>query len=190
MDKQPLNYIEWVARETIRPNDYNPNKQPPPEFRLLKVSILQDGWTQPIVVFGDVIVDGEHRWQVSADPDIAALTGGLVPIVRITGDINHRMMSTIRHNRARGEHGVLPMAEIVRSLLDGGMDSESVQSLLQMEQEEVTRLAERGEAGCRGEDDAQLRQGVGSGMSLRYYRTAFDNYMLSIIPERPNGECR
>ena len=54
------------------------------------------------------------------------------------------MMSTIRHNRARGEHGVLPMAEIVRSLLDGGMDSESVQSLLQMEQEEVTRLAERG----------------------------------------------
>jgi len=144
MTEQPIDAVEWVARETIRPNDYNPNKQPPPEFRLLKVSILQDGWTQPIVVFGDVIVDGEHRWQVSADPDIAALTGGLVPIVRITGDINHRMMSTIRHNRARGEHGVLPMAEIVRSLLDGGMDSESVQSLLQMEQEEVTRLAERG----------------------------------------------
>lgn len=146
---QPLESLEWVARDTVQPNDYNPNKQPPPEFRLLKVSILQDGWTQPIVVFDDgtggkpLIVDGEHRWRVSEDPEIAALTGGLIPVVRIVGDVNHRMMSTIRHNRARGEHAVLPMAQIVRTLLDGGIDGESIQTLLQMEPEEISRLAER-----------------------------------------------
>lgn len=149
IDKQPLNKVEWVARESIGPNDYNPNKQPPPEHRLLKVSIMEDGWTQPIVVFDDgsgekpVIVDGEHRWRVSADPEIRKLTGGMVPIVRILGTREHRMMSTIRHNRARGEHHVLPMAEIVRALLDGGIASEDVQFLLQMEDEEVERLAER-----------------------------------------------
>ena len=149
MMKQPLDNIEWVPRDSIAPNDYNPNKQPPPEFRLLKVSILEDGWTQPIVVFDDgsgakpVIVDGEHRWLASADADIANLTDGLVPIVRIQGDASHRMMSTIRHNRARGEHHVLPMAEIIRALLEGGIDREDIQFLLQMEDEEVERLAER-----------------------------------------------
>lgn len=146
---QPLSNVEWVPRDTIEPNDYNPNKQPPPEHRLLRVSIMEDGWTQPIVVFDDggdgkpVIVDGEHRWRVSADPEIAAITSGKVPVVRIKGTRQQRMMSTIRHNRARGEHHVLPMAEIVRALLENGISSEDVQFLLQMEDEEVERLAER-----------------------------------------------
>lgn len=146
---QPLNAVEWVSRDSITPNDYNPNKQPPPEHRLLKVSILEDGWTQPIVVFDDgsgskpIIVDGEHRWRVSAEPEVSKLTGGKVPIVRINGNLEHRMMSTIRHNRARGEHHVLPMAEIVRALLDGGINKDDVQFLLQMEEEEVERLSER-----------------------------------------------
>lgn len=146
---QPISRVRWVPRDSIRPNDYNPNCQPPPEFRLLKVSIMQDGWTQPIVAFDaqdgakPVIVDGEHRWKTSADPEVAAMTGGLVPVVFISGDAAHRMMSTIRHNRARGEHGVLPMAEIVKALLGGGTEPGEIQTLLQMEAEEVERLAER-----------------------------------------------
>jgi ParB-like chromosome segregation protein Spo0J len=149
MKKQPLDLVEWVDRDSIEPNDYNPNKQPPPEHRLLKVSILEDGWTQPIVVFDDgsgkkpVIVDGEHRWRVSGDKEIKKLTKGRVPIVRIAGSREQRMMSTIRHNRARGEHHVLPMAEIVRALLDAGIEKGDVQFLLQMEEEEVERLAEK-----------------------------------------------
>jgi ParB-like chromosome segregation protein Spo0J len=90
-----------------------------------------------------IIVDGEHRWRTAADPEIAAMTEGMVPIVRIKGDLSHRMMSTIRHNRARGEHAVLPMAEIVRKLLEAGQSQEDVQLLLQMEAEEVERLARR-----------------------------------------------
>jgi ParB-like chromosome segregation protein Spo0J len=90
-----------------------------------------------------VIVDGEHRWRVSGDKEVAAMTGGKVPIVKIMGTREHRMMSTIRHNRARGEHHVLPMADIVRALLEGGIASSDVQFLLQMEDEEVERLAER-----------------------------------------------
>jgi ParB-like chromosome segregation protein Spo0J len=146
---QPVSRIEWVRREAITANDYNPNVQPPPEHRLLKISLLEDGWTQPIVVIDEgggakpVIVDGEHRWRCAADPDVAALTGGLVPIVRIVADRAHRIMSTVRHNRARGEHAVLPMAEVVRELLAGGAAVEDVCFLMQMEPEEVDRLADR-----------------------------------------------
>lgn len=146
--KQPVSNVQWVDRATIVPNDYNPNKQPPPEHRLLKVSILEDGWTQPIVIFDDgsggkpIIIDGEHRWLASKDKDIFGLTGGKVPVVKVSGDIAHRMMSTIRHNRARGEHHILPMADIVISLLQIGIDKEKIQFLLQMEDEEVERLAE------------------------------------------------
>ena len=103
------------------------------------------------------IVDGFHRWTVSADPRIYAMTAGYVPVVRLvppaTGD---QMLSTIRHNRARGEHGVLPMAAIVRRLRDeGGLSVEAVMQRCGMEKEEVTRLYERGgmtERGTQGKE--------------------------------------
>jgi len=149
MINQPIGSVEWVPRDSITPNDYNPNKQPQVEFRLLKVSLLQDGWTQPIVVFDDgsggkpVIVDGEHRWKTSADPSVARLTDGLVPIVRIAKSRSNLMMSTIRHNRARGEHSVLDMAKIVSELIESKMSIDDICLLLGMEDEEVNRLAER-----------------------------------------------
>lgn len=147
--KQPISNIEWVPRDSIEANDYNPNKQAPPEHRLLKVSILQDGWTQPIVVFDEgsgtkpIIVDGEHRWRVSSDKAIAAMTGGMVPIVRIKKNREERIMSTIRHNRARGEHAVKSMAELVKELLESGKDPDEICVLLGMEDEEVRRLSEK-----------------------------------------------
>lgn len=159
---QPLDAVTWVPRASVRPNNYNPNSVPPPELRLLKVSILQDGWTQPIVVHrgSGVIVDGEHRWTVSGDADVAKLTGGLVPVVYVEGDVDHRMMSTIRHNRARGEHGVRPMAEIVRALLAGGTGKDDVMFLLQMEEEEVERLAvSAGMPAVVGRDTAAFNAG-------------------------------
>lgn len=147
---QPLSRVQWVPRESLQPNNYNPNKMAPPERELLIVSIVSDGWTQPIVIYrlnavAIEIVDGFHRWNVSDDPRVMALTGGLVPIVELpaSADREHRMMSTIRHNRARGAHGVLPMAEIVRALIEAGKSPEDIQELLQMEDEEVERLAER-----------------------------------------------
>ena len=53
------------------------------------------------------------------------------------------MMSTIRHNRARGNHTVKQMAVIVRELLERGHPPEDIQFLMQMEAEEVDRLADK-----------------------------------------------
>lgn len=180
MKPQPVGTIEWMPVAALRPNNYNPNVQPPPEHRLLKVSLLEDGWTQPIVVFEDtdptcagcdcarstcdgyraagkiaccpeckhaselIIIDGEHRWRCARDePTVAAMTGGLVPIVRLVKTRAHLLMSTVRHNRARGAHRVKAMAEIVRELLERGTPAEDVCFLLQMEAEELHRLADR-----------------------------------------------
>src|SRR5689334_9004886 len=109
LEVQPLSRVEWLPREALHSNDYNPNRVPPTELDLLKTSILEDGWTQPIVArLSGEIVDGFHRWTVSADPQIAAMTGGLVPVVRLPDDtpLEQQMAATIRHNRARGAHAV------------------------------------------------------------------------------------
>lgn len=143
IEAQPLNEITWLPRDELKPNAYNPNKVAPPELELLKLSIMEDGWTQPIVVNADMeIVDGFHRWTVSGDPQIMEMTEGLVPVVKVAPhDGEHQMMSTIRHNRARGTHGVLDMAKIVQTLVNEGRSMEEIQRRLSMEREEVIRLA-------------------------------------------------
>jgi ParB-like chromosome segregation protein Spo0J len=134
-----------VNRDELKPNGYNPNAVAPPEMELLKISILEDGWTQPIVANRDnTIVDGFHRWTVSKDKEVFALTGGMVPVVYIDPpDESSKRMATIRHNRARGTHAVMRMADIVEGMLMEGMAMEEICKRLQMETEEVIRLANR-----------------------------------------------
>jgi ParB-like chromosome segregation protein Spo0J len=141
-EKQPISNIQWVFREKLLPNGYNPNKVAPPELKLLKISIIEDGWTQPIVINSDyTIVDGFHRWTVSGHAEIYALTEGYVPVVMLEpADANQRKMATIRHNRARGTHGVLEMSNIVADMVKEGLSGEEIMSRLMMEKEEVVRL--------------------------------------------------
>lgn len=85
--EQPIANVCWYPREILRANAWNPNHVAPPELKLLRTSILEDGWTQPIVVGPtdeeDVfeVIDGFHRWLISDDPDVWRLTEGLVPVV-------------------------------------------------------------------------------------------------------------
>lgn len=141
IEGQPISRVEWVPRERLHANNYNPNKVPKIELDLLAQSILTSGWTQPIVVDNeDQIIDGFHRWTVSDRPEIAALTAGCIPIVRLNGTRREQMLATIRHNRARGQHSIAPMAAIVRELRDDGMTEEEIWDELRMEDEEVERL--------------------------------------------------
>lgn len=154
-EAQPISRVIWTAREDLSSNAWNPNRQAPPEKRLLKTSILENGWTQPIVaryIDGLLeIVDGYHRWMTSADPEVYALTGGLVPVVILPDcDPELARLATVRHNRARGVHGVLGMADIVADLLQGGMSPEEIGRRLEMDPEEVDRLADRGVMTKRG----------------------------------------
>ena len=156
-DTQPITAVEWVHRDRLSANDWNPNKQAAPETRLLETSILENGWTQPIVVRefdGGArleIVDGYHRWLVAHKPKVEVLTDCHVPIVRLpecADDVAR--MSTIRHNRARGTHYVVAMATIVADLVESGLDPAEVGKRLEMDSEEVDRLLDHGQMTKRG----------------------------------------
>src|SRR4029077_12946464 len=71
---EPVDFVKWVLAENVVANDYNPNKVAPPEMELLEISIMNDGYTQPVVTFpnGDKIevVDGFHRTRVSKESKI------------------------------------------------------------------------------------------------------------------------
>lgn len=143
IDNQPISEVVWIQRDELSANRYNPNHVPPMELELLKTSILESGWTQPIVVAnnGTTIIDGFHRWTVSADPEVAAMTEGYVPtVVSPHKEIGERMAASIRHNRARGEHGVRPMIRIVQRLVQR-RGVKYVMQALGMDREEVLRLS-------------------------------------------------
>ena len=147
VETQPLATVEWVEPSTLRANDYNPNHVAPPEMKLLKISLVENGWTQPIVAHpSGEIVDGFHRWTLaSTDPEVQALTDGLCPVVRLV-DVGPDVarMATIRHNRARGNHYVVKMSDIVHDLVDLGLSEKEIAVRLGMDKEEVRRLIQRG----------------------------------------------
>lgn len=143
----PVDFIRWVPIEMVTANDYNPNSVAKNEMRLLKTSIMHDGYTQPVVTIWDdekqlyVIVDGFHRYlTMKTNEDVQAMTGGYLPIVVIEKDINDRMASTVRHNRARGKHSITGMASMVFSMLDNGWSDEAICAELGLEADELLRL--------------------------------------------------
>lgn len=145
---EPVDCVLWVPGDTVRANDYNPNKVAPPELRLLALSVKADGYTQPIVAShgaqGEVVVDGFHRHRVGREvPEVRDRVHGFLPIVRIKSsreDRADRIASTIRHNRARGRHGVEPMSTIVAELHQRGWDDTKIAKELGMDADEVLRL--------------------------------------------------
>ena len=131
-----------VPIKKVMANDYNPNKVAYPEMQLLKHSIENDGYTQPIVTYYDrkedkyIIVDGFHRYRCAKE----FFNLEEIPIVVIKKDIKHRMASTIRHNRARGTHQIKDMSTIVKDLTSFGWNDEKICNELGMDLDEVIRL--------------------------------------------------
>lgn len=144
---QPIDHVRWVPIEMVEANDYNPNSVARVEMQLLATSILHDGYTQPIVTIWDeekgrfVIVDGFHRYfTCKTNAEIRERNHGMLPIVVIEKDINDRMASTVRHNRARGKHSISGMSSMVFSMLDNGWADEDICNELGMEPEELLKL--------------------------------------------------
>jgi ParB-like chromosome segregation protein Spo0J len=147
---EPVDMVRWVRSEKVAANDYNPNSVAPPEMELLRISIMADGYTQPIVANEEdetlVVVDGFHRSRVGKEcEDVTGRVHGYLPIVQIRtdqADRSDRMASTIRHNRARGKHRVESMSEIVIELKRRNWSNEKIGRDLGMDPDEVLRLTQ------------------------------------------------
>lgn len=150
-NSEPVDCVLWVKNDTVFANDYNPNNVAPPEMELLRLSIANDGYTQPIVSMiaennNREVIDGFHRNRVGKEcKDIQARVHGYLPVVTIrqsqTG-LNDRVASTIRHNRARGKHQVSAMSDIVVDLRKRNWSNEKIARELGMDSDEVLRLCQ------------------------------------------------
>lgn len=140
----PLNSLQWVDRERLKANDYNPNKVSEDNLKLLVQSIETNGWTLPIVVRPDyTIIDGFHRWTVAGREPLRSKLGGKVPVVIVDhADADDDIFGTITHNRARGQHLLEPMKAIVKRLLADGKTVPEIGKQLGMRPEEIFRLSD------------------------------------------------
>ena len=145
--KSPVYNVLSIPVDKIQANAYNPNSVASPEMKLLYESILNDGYTMPIVCYylpeidKYEIVDGFHRYTIiKKNKDIFDREDGRLPVVVIDKDISNRMASTIRHNRARGSHSIDLMSNIVAELLEMGKSDKWIAKHLGMDADELLRL--------------------------------------------------
>lgn len=149
---EPVDLVEWVPSASVAANDYNPNAVAAPEMELLRLSIMADGYTQPIVTNTEdgarIVVDGFHRNRVGKEcADVHERVRGYLPVVQIRSDRldrGDRIAATIRHNRARGKHQVVAMSDIVLELKKRNWSDRKIGKELGMEPDEVLRLAQIG----------------------------------------------
>lgn len=148
MRNEPVDCVLWVKNESVRANDYNPNSVAPPEMELLRQSILEDGYTQPIVSYKEgeniTVVDGFHRNRVGKEvAEVKERIHNRLPVVNINQwkeSRSDRMASTIRHNRARGSHNVELMSTIVQELVEMGKGDAWICKHVGMSIDELLRL--------------------------------------------------
>ena len=145
--KSPVYNVMAIPVEKIQANEYNPNSVAPPEMELLKISIREDGYTQPVVCFYDkdidkyIVVDGFNRYRVIREnKDIFDRENGCLPVVVIEKELGERMASTIRHNRARGTHNIELMSNIVSELVEMGKGDAWICKHIGMSADELLRL--------------------------------------------------
>lgn len=147
---EPVDCVQWAPCDFVEANDYNPNAVAPPEMQLLELSIMQDGYTQPIVAWEREdryeVVDGFHRNRVGRECEsVRDRIHGYLPLAVILEkreDRGDRIASTIRHNRARGKHAVQSMSDIVVELKRRNWSDKKVAKELGMDADEVLRLSQ------------------------------------------------
>jgi ParB-like chromosome segregation protein Spo0J len=148
MKNEPVDCVLWVKNDIVKANDYNPNSVAPPEMELLRQSILEDGYTQPIVSYKEenqiTVIDGFHRNRVGKEvDDVKNRVFGRLPVVNINQwkqGRSDRMASTIRHNRARGSHNIELMSTIVTELVEMGKGDAWICKHVGMTKDELLRM--------------------------------------------------
>lgn len=142
----PVDLVLWVKSEDVRANAYNPNAVAPPEMRLLAHSVAANGYTMPIVSHREEcfrVVDGYHRHRVGKEVvEIRESVRGRLPVSCIRAersDLGGRIAATVEHNRARGEHQVQAMSDLVQQLYEAGWRDDKIMEELGMQPDELLR---------------------------------------------------
>ncbi len=118
--EDPISNIKWISVDSLKANDYNPNVVLNKELKLLELSIMKNGWIQPILINRDyTIIDGFHRSYLTKNSKpLQNKYSNKVPCVIMDLSEAERMLLTIRINRAKGNHVAIKMHDIIKTLID------------------------------------------------------------------------
>lgn len=136
------NNLLLVARHLVRANTYNPNSVSGDKMQQLENSVLLSGVAFAVAAVYDpeegvaVIVDGFHRSTMCGEK---WLDMDYVPIVVLSLTMAERMLATIHFNKARGHHAVDLDAEVIRKLLEQGLNETEISEELQIDVDTVHR---------------------------------------------------
>jgi len=132
-----------VHHSLVQANDYNPNHVAKDKMKLLKTSIVANGFCFGIVSIFDakigkfIIVDGDHRNQITSK-DWLNLT--YKPLIVLPHPMDKRLAATVQFNKARGVHRIDGNADLVKRMIDLGVAEKDICRELGMEADEVLRL--------------------------------------------------
>jgi len=131
-----------ARRDLVIANTYNPNHVSDNKMELLFQSIVDNGFAFPIVTLWDddqqlfVVVDGFHRYLISG-PDWLELSH--VPLAVLNHNATQRMVATWQFNKARGSHEVDLDADLIRALIEQGMEESEIGEKLGIDMDTVHR---------------------------------------------------
>lgn len=100
--------------DTLRPNTWNPNVMDEKTMALTRLSILEEGFSDPVDIDPTgLILDGEHRWLVAKELGMTEIP---VFVKERYGD--DAVITTIRKDRTHGEPDLVKLSEVVGDLVD------------------------------------------------------------------------
>lgn len=145
MSNSPINNISWVEIEKLKPAEWRTTHTLKPDLKVLAGSILDFGWTSPIVVQKDSfkIIDGFHRWVCAQSEQVKKIGNGKVPIVIVDVDEIDAMLMHVRLNRGRGDVVTKHLSNLVRSVVHSKKYSiEQIKDLLTMSNSEIAAMVD------------------------------------------------
>lgn len=136
--------IQMLPTASIRPPKWRATSILRPDLLLLKSSLTESGWLQPIVVrvSDSSIIDGSERWNIACtDERFRKKHGDSVPVVFHDVDDIDAMVLHVRLNRARGfVHPVRLSSVVNKILISGKYEERDIAGILSMSDDELELL--------------------------------------------------
>lgn len=136
--------VKIVQMSELIANDYNPNRMPKTEMKLLADCMIHYGFLFPIVATWDDglkkfrIIDGYHRFET-----LRQLGCEFVAIIDLQIPYEEAVQLTVLMNRIKGLHQVERMSDLIVKLEDLGLNDDEICKNLGMETEEYLRLRQQ-----------------------------------------------
>lgn len=132
--------IDYTPFNSIKPAEWRTNYVLKPDMELLRLSMNESGWLQPILVrAADMsIIDGTHRWVIAGEKHFQRRHGSEIPVMFFDVDEIDAMVMHVRMNRARGEIFAKPFSKLLKKIvLSDKYSAEELEDVLIMSPDEV-----------------------------------------------------